>query len=319
MENTPITNPSPETKLTNEQIERIADENGEIYRRDIFKTSWKIRSQGLWAGGAIGLFFGAIIGALTLASTLIVGVSLASIGAMFLPVVAAFAISGMVAGVAAVSLVGANVGAAVGAEKVKDRKRLLNSPEQALAETIEYKGTAEEKETFWNKILPFTKGSREIFSIRNGLIFGALGVGVGLLLISVAPALGGGALMIGTISAFVKAHVAASLFIPAINCMTIAACGLFGAFFGVDIPTIGANASKFFGDIFTGRLFKSSPELAPQVANEISAKQQRATTVTPEEAALLNSKLPKPGEKNYQNMLNVQNSTTVTPSMSSPN
>ncbi len=278
---------NPPAQLTPEQIEATVDRNGEVYRRDLFKTAWKTRSQGLWAGGLIGMVTGAAIGALTALSTVIVGATLAAASSLILPVAAAFAVGGMLTGVAAFTDVGSNVGAQVGDEKVQDRKRLLNNPTAAMQESIAYRGTMNDQNTGKHSILPFTKGSKKIFNLRAGLIFAAAGLAFGGLLVATgglgllaAPAITGA---VGTAMAGTAATATA-----AIHAMTLTACTLFGAFFGVDVPTIGANANAFIGSIFTGKSSRHSqgqvPQMAPQTPSPVMSQ------ITAEDTALLNER-----------------------------
>jgi MFS family permease len=242
-----------EPKLSSEQIEAIADENGEVYRRDVFKTAWKTRSQTLWSGGALGILVGGTIGALTALAGVIAGAS-----AIFFPVVGAFAIAGMVMGVAAFTATGASVGSVVGGEKVKDRKKLQDSPADGLQESISYRGTVNEKATFWNRIVPFTRGSKKIYNWKAGLALGAAGLALGALLI----ATGGSAIVVGAL------HAAAvgALSKTAITAMTLTATTLFGAVFGLDMGTIGANVTEFIAGIFSGKIFEHDRKASAQEA-----------------------------------------------------
>ena len=266
--------------LPPQQIEKIVDENGEAYRRDVFRTAWKIRTQALWTGGALGIFFGTGIGALTALSTLSVGVSLASVGAMMLPVMGTFAVAGMVIGVAAFALTGNTIGGQVGAEKINDRKKLLKNPSEELRDNLKYHGTTQEKKTLLNRIFPFTQGSEELFNWRAGLTLGLAGLAVGGLL----AATGGAAAIIYSALPGV-AHalgLAAGVAIPAkiVTCMSLTACTLNGAFFGVDIPTIGANMQEFVAGIYSGKSFKRSKETTPELIKALAATTQPQPDIT---------------------------------------
>ncbi len=243
---------TPSVKLSRAQIEKIVDDNGEIYRNDIHKSTWKVRTQGMWAGGGLGIIFGGIIGALTALSPIIIGLAApAALFPLFWPVTGAFAVAGMLTGVATVTSVDASAGAIVGGLKVDDRRKLLNDPEEGLEETLKYRGVNKEKPSFWRSFL-LTKDSQKIFSVRNALIVGAFGLGFGALLVA-----SGGLGILGPLTGMIAAHLGgAAAAAPIINCMTYAACGLFGALFGIDGPTITANAVEFVGNIFGGKVLK---------------------------------------------------------------
>jgi hypothetical protein len=272
------------TRITPQQIEKIVDENGEEYRRDIFKSTWKMRVQGLWTGGALGIFFGGGIGALTALSPLLIGASLATVGALIVPVTAAFAVFGMVAGVAAMSSVGLSTGSMVGGEKIADRKRMLDTPTPEMAGAARYQSTANEKGTTWNRIIPFTKGSKRIFDWKAGLIFTAAGLAVGGLLVASGGAGVLAAAMPGITTALTSAHIilSATAMTGLINCMTVTTMGLFGAFFGVDIATIGANMMEFVSNVFSGKIFESKKERAAEVSKtiELSKSEPRSSQVS---------------------------------------
>jgi hypothetical protein len=244
--------------LTPEQNKTIRD-NGDQYRDEVFSDSWKTRSQGFWAGNLLGAFFGAAIGGLAILSTVLVGVPLATIGAMALPIVGGFTLAGAAMGATILTATALTVGAVVGGQKIDDRKRAM---ENSLG--VSKYNSPPEHESAWNNIIPFTKGSPKIFNARNALIFGALGLIAAPLILSVASPLGGLAIFAGA-----KAIMAPALFTKAVACMTYTTCGLFGAWFGVDMPTITGNALKFVGDVFSGRLFENGKAQEIQITQNI--------------------------------------------------
>jgi hypothetical protein len=295
-----------DTRLTPTQIEAIADENGEVYKRDIIKTTFKTRTQGFWAGSGLGLLYGAMMGAMVALSTAFVVP--ASVGLLLGPVTGAFALAGMLAGAAIMTSVNASTGAAVGLAKVQDRKKLLNAPDDGLAETVQYRGTVQAipqgEKTFLHRILPFNDGSPKLFNFKAALIFGGFALGAAALFIGL-----GGAPLLTAALLPVMSHIGATSAVAVLiampkvaSCMALTTAALFGASFGFDGPTVAANATQFVADIFKSN--KSGPALereqsvlnAPPVAM-VAAQPQ----VTPQEVALLHEKL-NTGEKSFVQM-----------------
>lgn len=291
------------TQLTPTQIEAIADENGALYQRDIIKTTFKTRTQGFWAGSLVGLASGIGIGLLVglagmIAAPIAAGGALTYAGfaaahIILAPTIGAFALTGMLSGAAIMTSVNASASAAVGLAKVNDRKLLLNDPNAALAEAIKYRGTAQNKETFWNTLIPFNKGSKSVFTLRNALIFGTIGLAAGGIFLSLGglPLLT--AAVLPVINQIAGAEAAKILVVPLVmKTMAFASCGLFGAFFGVDGPTIGANATQFVGDIFGGKGLNFGMSKSPQVDSPSpSLAQAMQSSITPEDMSQISEKL----------------------------
>jgi hypothetical protein len=299
-------------KLTPAQIEAVADQNGKAYQREIIKSTFKARTQGFWAGSGLGMLYGVMTGIVVAASTLVVGVPLlgaVSVVSMLPAVAGAFALAGMAVGAAVMTMVNSSAGAALGAAKVNDRKRLLENPSEEMARSAEYRGVAQEmpqKEGLLHHILPFNKGSSKVFSVKNALIFGGLALAAAAIFFS----LGGGAMLAG-LSGGLLAHAPAVAAVAAAHpaaatCMAVATAGSFGASFGFDGPTLAANSTQFVGDLFSSKSSRHKAAPAPTI---VSASQTQITAshkVTVEEAAQLSERLNTIGEKSFSQNITSQ-------------
>jgi hypothetical protein len=182
-----------------------------------------------------------------------------------------------------------SAGAAKELAKINDRKQLASDPEKGLVAAANYPEPAKDERTPMERLIPFSEGSKKIFSLRTAAIFGGLALAVGG-----AALLLGGPTMLAALAGVVGAHGASAVVTAAIaapkvaTTMLLTTSALFGATMGIDLPTMSANATEFVGKIFQGKN-PFSKEPAPALPIPQSAPIMPKITV--EEAAALQEKL----------------------------
>ncbi len=108
------------------------------YQDEVWESTWKRRSAGLWAGVLTGAMVGSVIGALACLSTVMVGVSVASAVALMPIVLPAVMIAGIGMGMTVFTAVGAPAGAVAHGLKVQDeRNRECDNASGALGQKKE--------------------------------------------------------------------------------------------------------------------------------------------------------------------------------------
>ena len=112
------------------------------------------------------------------------------------------------------------------------------------------------------------------------------------------------------ITASVGKVAAAALIPKAIACMTLAAGALFGTLFGVDMATISANANSFVGGLFSGKAaHRAREQTLAQIP--VALQPQARIQITPEEAAMLHTRIENNPAKNFTQLAQQTNVTSV--------
>lgn len=243
--------------------EKILNQKAKSYQDAVHVSTWRARSRGVWAGTFLGIFFGGTFGAIAALSTVFVGVPLAAAGALMLPAAAAFAVAGIISGVALCADVGANSGSVAGGLKEQDRRALANGDPSIAPDTAKRESWAEQfnlirgskgvfnwKVLFAGAAVGLAIGSLFVFTGGLGVLAGLKGLGVfaSIAKIGAATAAAGS-------SAAAATAAGEALVASAATAMTLTTSTLFGAFFGMDMPTISKNTSNLMGGFLSGDIF----------------------------------------------------------------
>lgn len=207
------------------------------YQDEVWLSSWKRRSAGMWAGTLCGAGFGAGIAAVScLATTVITGAALLPMLATIVP---AMAVLGIGLGIGAFTLVGATSGAVAHGLKVQDKRNREagKATEQAIEEP--------------------KKNSVPFLNWKVAVAGFALAAPVGWLFAATGAAAGLGGAVLGGL------HLSQA----AMTCLSVMTFGLNGAIFGLDGPKISMDATNMMGKFLSGKIFeRESSTPAPSVA-----------------------------------------------------
>jgi hypothetical protein len=232
------------------------------YQDQIWISSWKRRSAGLWAGTLCGAGYGAAIGALACLSTILVGMTGGAALSLIPVIVPAMMVVGIGSGIAVFTGVGAPSGAVAHGLKEQDKRWA----ESGLVDTKD-KDDDEKGKKFFNWKIAV---AGFVMAGLVGAVFIASGGLAGIFATGAASSISAA---IGTAVGLPGVTASAA---AVTNCLVLSVFGLFGAQFGFNGPKISLDATNLMGKFLSGKIFegeKASPSPALEVAPDKKVSQ----------------------------------------------
>jgi hypothetical protein len=230
--------------------EECAKVKVDSYQDVALKGSFMGGVRAMWAGGALGIGFGAIVGVVAPFFPLLAGGALGA------------AVSAIPASVAAFSAIGMSTGRASGstASAAKEQEKrmkewtikqlLHDNPNASIAADQPEENPQEAPKSFWQK----TKDAYLTYcNPRVGLVFAALGVVGGLVMAAAALTTGIGAIMPAGAMAALTGLKAAEITTGVVVAYSAGVMGAFGALFGLSGPKMVSDLTPFMGDLLGGK------------------------------------------------------------------
>jgi hypothetical protein len=223
------------------------------YQDEVWISSWKRRSAGLWAGTLCGAGYGAAIGTLACLSTVFVGMTGGAALALLPVVVPAMTVVGIGSGIAVFTAVGAPSGAVAHGLKEQDKRW----EDSGLIDESKKEEKEKGKKFFNWKIA----AAGFVMAGLVGAAFIASGGLGGLFAPAIIPSI---STAINTAIAMPGVTASAA---AVTNCLIISVFGLFGAQFGFDGPSISLKATNLMGKFISGKIFETEKESVSPVQN----------------------------------------------------
>jgi len=277
-----------------------------------FEGAWKGRARSFWATAAVGAVVGAAVGLIAPFFPVVVGAyGLAAAANMIATSVPIYASLGMASGFAVGVLVGATSGAA--ASVAKERERREKGEEIDLALSVAPNARIEQP------VAPDAPKARrslltvikeDYVNLPTLAAFSAFGAAGGAIMVGAYSAAGPSFLPIAEPAMKVllpATQIAAGKTFAATAAYTIGVMGTFGAVFGINMPKIAGDMTRFVGDMLGGKIFGSEKGPSAEQVREPVFKQE--ITVSALDGPVLVNKPPR--FESYCDMLAHQSSMTV--------